>query len=284
MPQRVRHALLDAIAVLSPTACAGCGGADRGVCDGCRRLLVPHDVRLTQVGALTVAYAHDYDGVPRRVLAAFKDGRRTDAAPHLAPALSAAVASALRAAAGGSASSSTGDPALVHLPAAHPPPAHSLPAHSLPAHPPPVRPPSAHPARAHRTREHRAPVHLVTVPSSRAAFRERGFTPVALLLSHAGLRTERALTARRQAADQAGLSAASRAANRVGWLAARGWVAGEPVLLVDDILTTGATLLEASRALREAGAVVLGAAVLARTPRRHPAAKAQASDDDRRPT
>ena len=39
------------------------------------------------------------------------------------------------------------------------------------------------------------------------------------------------------------------------------------VLLVDDIITTGATLSEASRALQQAGHTVLGAAVVAATPR-----------------
>lgn len=62
--------------------------------------------------------------------------------------------------------------------------------------------------------------------------------------------------------DQAGLSATARADNVRGSLVARR-VPTSPVVLVDDIVTTGATLGDAVRAFRACGLTVVGAAVMA---------------------
>ena len=62
--------------------------------------------------------------------------------------------------------------------------------------------------------------------------------------------------------DQAGLSATDRAENVRGSLVARRHTTAS-VVLVDDIVTTGATLGEAVRAFRQRGLRVAGAAVMA---------------------
>lgn len=111
------------------------------------------------------------------------------------------------------------------------------------------------------------PVVLVPVPSSRAAVRARGHDH-ALRLARAaaaqgGWRAAALLRPARAVADQAGLSSQERAVNLAGALAVRGSLEGLPVLVVDDVVTTGATLVEAARALRAGGARVRGAAVVA---------------------
>ncbi len=115
----------------------------------------------------------------------------------------------------------------------------------------------------------RAGIHLVTVPSSRLAWRQRGFHPVDLLLHRGGLRPTRVLRAVRETSDQVGLGRAERGSNKRGSLAAVRALDGFRALVVDDILTTGATVLEARRAVLEAGGQVVGVATLAETRRRH---------------
>jgi predicted amidophosphoribosyltransferase len=121
----------------------------------------------------------------------------------------------------------------------------------------------------------RVPV-LVPVPSSPSAVRLRGHDPTARIAAAAarrlggGVRDVRCLRQARRVADQAGLGAVERAANLAGAMTVppRRVVPGTPVVVVDDVLTTGATLAEATRALQAAGCLVLGAAVVAATGRR----------------
>jgi len=74
----------------------------------------------------------------------------------------------------------------------------------------------------------------------------------------------RALVRRKATRMQNALPPAARAANVAGAFACRRVVAGERILLVDDVLTTGATLADCCRALREGGAASVDVAVVAR--------------------
>lgn len=115
-----------------------------------------------------------------------------------------------------------------------------------------------------------APAALVVpVPSSPAARRARGGDHVARLVGRR--RRARALRLVRTVRDSAGLSTAARAANLDSAMRARPpRREGRAAIVADDIVTTGATLREAARALRAAGWTVIGAAVVAATPRRVP--------------
>jgi predicted amidophosphoribosyltransferase len=76
----------------------------------------------------------------------------------------------------------------------------------------------------------------------------------------------RLLRAVRRVEDQAGLGAAARQVNLRDTMRARPHPG--PVVLVDDVVTTGATTREAQRALEASGVEVVGIAVIAATQRR----------------
>jgi ComF family protein len=122
------------------------------------------------------------------------------------------------------------------------------------------------------------PVVLVPVPTSRRSKRERGCDLVdelarasTRLLRRIGVdaQVSQALAPVRPTADQVGLGAAERASNLRGAFGLRTSrrLTGRDVIVVDDILTTGATVSEAVRVLTDAGHRPVGAAVVAATPR-----------------
>lgn len=126
-----------------------------------------------------------------------------------------------------------------------------------------------------------APVLLVPVPSARGAVRARGHDPARRIALAAASELRRAgtparvlavLRQGRAVADQSELNSRQRLDNLAGALTVapgggRLLVGGGPVVLVDDLMTTGASLTEAARALRAAmatGAVAAGSRALER--------------------
>ena len=114
---------------------------------------------------------------------------------------------------------------------------------------------------------------IIPVPPSSRRLVERGFDHTAHLaapLARAlGLgpppRFQPKLLARtRHTPEQAGLDQPSRSRNLFGAFVAQPSVAGHSILLIDDVMTTGSTLREAARALREQGAQTVIALVVAR--------------------
>lgn len=122
-------------------------------------------------------------------------------------------------------------------------------------------------AVAVRSADPGATAELALVPTSRAAYRRRGYDPVAMLVRRAGLRAVPVLRQARSTSRQKTLGIDERAANLRGALVAKRALDGRRFLLIDDVMTTGATIDEASRAVIAAGGEVIGGATLAFTPR-----------------
>lgn len=112
---------------------------------------------------------------------------------------------------------------------------------------------------------------VVPVPLHLGRLRERGYDQAALLgraLARAtGLPLAiRALRRIRPTPTQTTLDAATRQANLRGAFATTGRVPARSVVLVDDVLTTGATADACARALRRAGAGRVVVVTVGRTP------------------
>lgn len=99
---------------------------------------------------------------------------------------------------------------------------------------------------------------VVSVPTDAARRKQRGFDIPESIFAQAfavkGAWQPQVLGRIKATAPQYGLAPDKRRSNVRGCFAVQGDVRGKKILLVDDILTTGATLDEAAKTLKQAGA------------------------------
>jgi predicted amidophosphoribosyltransferase len=236
----LRSAASSVLDVLLPMRCCGCEARTSagGLCPPCVasiRAAAPFGWILPATGSTGVRAfaATTYEGVVRAALLEFKEHGRLSLRHELGACLSVSVLAAVSSAASVAAPDVTG------------------------------------------------PLLVVPVPSARKAVRARGHDPVgtlgAIATAHGrrvglDLAVRRVLVQQRRVADQAGLNVGARRANVSGALRVSrpALVYGRRVVVVDDIVTTGATAVESVRALVAAGALVEAVACVAATPRRFP--------------
>lgn len=239
---------LDGLVELAlPTWCPGCGAEGEALCAACRaqwsvppRRVSPSLTARCAGQAPPVWSGPDYTGAVARTLVAWKERGRLDLTPLLGEVLARVVDQAL---------------------------------HAIGACP------------VHRRSVASGGLLLVPLPSARAAVRRRGEDVVGSLAraaaaalrqtppaGGAGLRAACLLRQRRGVVDQAGLSARERGRNMARGLrvtpSAQRLLDGRGVIIVDDVVTTGATSSEAVRVFDSYGAYVAAICTVTTTPRR----------------
>lgn len=99
---------------------------------------------------------------------------------------------------------------------------------------------------------------LIPVALHAKKLKSRGYNQSEHLAKHCGIKldvpVEPALTRMRNTPSQTGLSGDARSVNVAGAFTCDGQVTGKHVMLIDDVVTTGATLLACADACLEAGA------------------------------
>ena len=105
---------------------------------------------------------------------------------------------------------------------------------------------------------------LVPLPTIRKHIRERGFDHVALMCRKTGRPIKEALM-RVNNSTQVGASSEQRRLQAQGAYVAIGCEQNKKYLLVDDVWTTGSSMIAACTAMRKAGAKNLAIAVIARS-------------------
>lgn len=112
---------------------------------------------------------------------------------------------------------------------------------------------------------------LVPLPLHRARLGERGYNQALELARPLARALDLPLRPNwlqriRATAPQTGLDARARRRNLRGAFVADVAMSGQRVLLIDDVITTGSSMLEASRACRRAGALEVRVLAVARAP------------------